>query len=100
MHQQEKELGLGELAQVLVAIQDQALMEGFLRDMLTEREASELAGRWELLKRLHAGETQRSIAEALGMSLCKITRGSRELKKPGSTVLRIVKEWKQEETNT
>jgi len=27
---------------------------------------------------------QRKIAEELGLSLCKITRGSRELKKEGS----------------
>ncbi|TVR89185.1 MAG: transcriptional regulator [Spirochaetaceae bacterium] len=94
MQQQEITRGLQELSEVLTRITDAELMKAFLSDLLTERERSELAGRWELLKRLHAGQTQRSIAEALGMSLCKITRGSRELKKPHSAVLRVVENWR------
>ncbi len=95
MHQQEISRGLRELSEVFTLITDAELMQAFLNDLLTERERSELAGRWELLKRLHAGQTQRSIAESLGMSLCKITRGSRELKKPDSAVLRVVESWCQ-----
>ena len=94
MQQQEMAESLRELAEVLSGITDAQLMEAFLTDLLTERETGELAGRWELLKRLHAGQTQRSIAESLGMSLCKITRGSRELKKPHSAVLRVVEAWR------
>ncbi|HPN10625.1 MAG TPA: Trp family transcriptional regulator, partial [Spirochaetota bacterium] len=37
-----------------------------------------------LVKLLHEGMSQRKIAERLGLSLCKITRGSRELKKSRS----------------
>jgi TrpR family trp operon transcriptional repressor len=33
---------------------------------------------------------QREIAKNLEVSLCKITRGSRELKKPGSAFRRIL----------
>jgi len=94
MQQQELRESLQELAEVLTRIDDVELMEAFLSDLLTGRETSELAGRWELLKRLHAGQTQRSIADSLGMSLCKITRGSRELKKPHSAVLRVVEAWR------
>jgi TrpR family trp operon transcriptional repressor len=37
--------------------------------------------------------SQRKIAERLGMSLCKITRGSRELKKNGSAFKRVLSEY-------
>jgi len=65
-------------------------VEQFLREILTPSEAADLGSRWELLKRLEAGESQRHIAAELGLSLCKITRGSRELKKPGSTLRAVL----------
>jgi TrpR family trp operon transcriptional repressor len=43
-----------------------------------------------LVKALNAGTSQREIAKNLEVSLCKITRGSRELKKPGSAFRRIL----------
>jgi len=63
---------------------DAALIENFLYSLLTPSEADEMAKRWALVKRLAEGQAQRRIAEELGLSLCKITRGSRELKKDGS----------------
>jgi hypothetical protein len=36
------------------------------------------------VKEIARGTPQREIAKDLGLSLCKITRGSRELKKEGS----------------
>jgi TrpR family trp operon transcriptional repressor len=41
---------------------------------------------------LHAGKTQREIAHDLGISLCKITRGSKILKDPESQMNTILKE--------
>ncbi len=78
-----------ELARVLAQLRDPGLVERFLRALLTPSEAADLGSRWELVKRLEAGETQRAIAAELHLSLCKITRGSRELKKPDSA-LRLV----------
>lgn len=63
---------------------DSALIEEFLYSLLTPAEADEMAKRWALVKELSTGMPQRKIAEELGLSLCKITRGSRELKKQGS----------------
>ncbi|MFA6366880.1 MAG: Trp family transcriptional regulator [Candidatus Hydrogenedentales bacterium] len=63
---------------------DAALIEEFLYSLLTPAEADEMAKRWALVKELSTGMPQRKIAEELGLSLCKITRGSRELKKQGS----------------
>jgi len=75
---------LTELAQLLARTDDPRLVEAVLAALLTPSEAHDLSARWELVKRLEAGETQRQIAKELHLSLCKITRGSRELKKPDS----------------
>ena len=48
--------------------------------LLTPREREEIALRWQLVLLLAEGFTQRAIASQLGISLCKITRGARELK--------------------
>ena len=46
--------------------------------------------RWELVKLIDDGMSQRNIAKELGLSLCKITRGSRELKKENSAFKRMI----------
>ena len=79
-----------EFAHTLARLRNPDLVEQFLREILTPSEAADLGSRWELLKRLEAGQSQRHIAGELGLSLCKITRGSRELKKPGSALRRVL----------
>ena len=73
-----------ELSRVLAATEDPALVRDFLTSLLTPSERLDVAARWELVNRIDLGETQRRVAQELGVSLCKITRGSRELKKPDS----------------
>jgi TrpR family trp operon transcriptional repressor len=85
--------GLDEVAQVLARIEDPKLILDFLNCILTPYELQEVSGRWELVKLLDQGVSQRKIAERLGMSLCKITRGSRELKKNGSAFKRVLSEY-------
>jgi len=75
---------LDQIAAVLARIEDRKLIREFLICILTKYEIKEIAGRWELVKLLYDGMSQRRIAEQLGMSLCKITRGSKELKKRDS----------------
>ena len=82
-----------QMAEILARIEDPKLIEGFLRCLLTPHEAADVSGRWELVKRLDKGMSQRTIAHDLGMSLCKITRGSRELKRPGSALKRVIGEY-------
>jgi len=84
--------GLHEIAESLAAIGDAALIRRFLESLLTPREREEIAGRWELVKLLERGESQRHVAKRLGMSLCKITRGSRELKKRDSAFKAVLDE--------
>ena len=81
---------LQEISHALARIDNPALIGGFLESILTPREVRDLTGRWELVKLLSAGVSQRAIARGLHMSLCKITRGSRELKKPRSALRRVL----------
>ena len=81
---------LKELAHTLAMAKDSALIEDFLHCLLTKAEIADVAGRWALVKELQENKPQREIAKDLGVSLCKITRGSRELKKPDSAFKRIM----------
>lgn len=79
-----------EMSSALAHTADPELVEDFLYSVFTEFEADEIAKRWALVKDLAAGHPQRVIAKRLGLSLCKITRGSRELKKPNSAFKRML----------
>jgi TrpR family trp operon transcriptional repressor len=80
---------LGEMSRALAGA-DPSLIEDFLYSLFTPSEADEIAKRWALVKRIAEGIPQRDIAKELGLSLCKITRGSRELKKEGSSFRRML----------
>ena len=84
-----------EIAAILAATKDAAGIERFLRALLTEREMDELSSRWEIIKMLDDGISQRKISEQLGVSLCKITRGSREMKEEDSILHRMVQKFKK-----
>ena len=81
---------LKELSLTLSRVKDSALIEEFLRCLLTPAKIADIAGRWALVKALRDKTSQREIAKDLGVSLCKITRGSRELKKRDSAFARIL----------
>ncbi|MFO7936978.1 MAG: Trp family transcriptional regulator [Kiritimatiellia bacterium] len=55
-------------------------VEKLFMEVLTEKERLDVALRWHLMELLNEGVSQRKIAELLGVSLCKITRGSKILK--------------------
>ena len=89
-----KELrAIDQISAVLAKIDDRKLIRDFLICILTGYEIKEIAGRWELVKLLHGGMSQRKIADRLGMSLCKITRGSKELKKKGSAFKAVLEDY-------
>lgn len=79
-----------EIAKVFASITDPKDMEKFIDEMLTTKEVNDLALRWQLLKGLNEGESQRNIAAKHGMSLCKITRGSKVLKEKGCIAGKIL----------
>ena len=78
-----------EMANALAMTHNSALVRDFLYCLLTPAEIADIAARWALVKALQRKIPQREIAKDLGISLCKITRGSRELKKPRSAFMRI-----------
>ena len=79
-----------ELAQTLATVNDRVLLKDFLKALLTPQEYNAVAARWALVRLLDQGMTQRKIAETLGLSLCKITRGSREMKKEESSFRKMI----------
>lgn len=62
----------------------------FFQEIFTPGELADLSLRWKLLTDLDQGMTQRKIAERYSISLCKITRGSKILKKKNSIVLKLL----------
>jgi TrpR family trp operon transcriptional repressor len=90
MNTPEVEQTISELSQALARTADPLLLGALLRCLLTPAEIKDIAARWALVKALDKKIPQREIARKLGVSLCKITRGSRELKKPGSAFRRIL----------
>ena len=76
------EENLNELSSALAKTKDAVLIKDFLRRLLTPSETADIAARWALVKALKQKIPQREIARNLGLSLCKITRGSREMKNP------------------
>ena len=95
MTDKENKQALTELSQALARTDDAELILEFLYSILTEYEISEVASRWALVRLIDDGVTQRSIAKDLGLSLCKITRGSKELKKDESPFSRMIEIYKK-----
>ena len=58
--------GKGELSELLTAI-------------LSPLELEDVVKRWQIVKRLIEGASQREIRDELGVSIATITRGSREI---------------------
>jgi TrpR family trp operon transcriptional repressor len=82
---------MNELADALVSIEDREKMKRILEELLTPAELKNLELRWELMKNLAEGIPQREIARRHGISLCKITRGSKILKDPDSVTAEFIK---------
>ena len=80
-----------ELAAVFASVDNPAAMERLFDDLFTRAELHDLILRWRLMKMLQEGIPQRVIADTLGISLCKITRGSRVLKQPDAVVTKLLR---------
>lgn len=78
------------VAEVLASISDSKEMQQLLQELLTEKELDALQLRWELMRQLKEGKTQREIARDLHVSLCKVTRGNKILKDTNSVTNRML----------
>lgn len=78
------------LIQLLCRINDPEEMSSLFTEILTPHEQHNLSLRWKLMQALYEGKSQRQIASDLGISLCKITRGSKIMKNPKSTSRKLL----------
>ena len=88
----EEKRGGDELSAILLSIKDPEELALFLDDMLTENEKRDIIQRYLLMDDLWKGKSQRDIASDRAMSLCRITRGSKMLKKKNGFMRRYFSE--------
>ncbi len=79
MKQEEKRY-LDQLMEVLMSVKSKEEMEDFLRGLLTPTELEEIPKRLQIVVRLLKGQSQRQIADELGVGIATVTRGARELR--------------------
>ena len=84
--------GLNELYSIIALMTKPEDIADFFGCLFTEAERADLAKRWLLVREIDKGTTQREIARMFKMSLCKITRGAKELKKPDSAFKKVLDE--------
>lgn len=71
---------LKQIAKLIKNTNSEAKIVDFFKELLTASEIETLSKRWQILRMLTDGYTQRDISKELKVSLCKVTRGSRILK--------------------
>ncbi len=79
-----------ELCSLLADVHDEQFIYDFFGCLFTPAERKDFADRWLLVKELNAGTVQREIARKFNISLCKITRGSREFQKKDSAFRKML----------
>ncbi|MDC7245910.1 MAG: Trp family transcriptional regulator [Sphaerochaetaceae bacterium] len=87
---------LDEIIEVFTRTSSVEQMQKLFEELFTQREKYDFALRWRLMKELYDGKSQREIAHDLGISLCKITRGSKILKNKDSQMNQILQEYHNE----
>ncbi len=91
----EQNEALSELFGILALNNDAKSIADFFSCLFTPSELQDFATRWLLVKEIDKGTTQREIAQKYHISLCKITRGSKELKKNESAFRKILDDAKK-----
>lgn len=81
-----------ELSKTIAKLNSDKEVYQFLQELLTESELDTLSKRWRILNMLKEGKTQREIAQDLGVSLCKVTRGAKILKSKKAIITKILDE--------
>ena len=80
-----------ELIEIFASVSEKDEMGQLFQELFTEKECKDISLRWQLLKELFDGQTQRAIAKRHKISLCKITRGSKILKDETSIIKKILR---------
>ncbi len=78
------------LAALMASSKDQQLMDAVLSDLLSPVEYRELANRWQVIKGLAKGSSQRQIMKALKIGIGTVTRGAKVLDNKNGGVNRLL----------
>ena len=81
-----------DMLRVFTAIESPEEMRALFVDVFTDAEIEDFLLRWLLMDDLKKGKSQRDIAKDRGISLCKITRGSKMLKKKEGFMKKLLSE--------
>ena len=81
---------LREICNLLSKNNNSDFIYDFFGCLFSPAELNDFAKRWLLVREIDKGTTQREIAKKFHISLCKITRGSKELKKEGSAFRKLL----------
>lgn len=79
---------------LLQASKDRKLFAKVVRSILTKKELEEVTTRWQIVKKLAQGVSQRVIAKDLGIGIATVTRGSHEYANKKSGLASIIKKLK------
>ena len=89
-----KEEYTDELVGVIQNIaKDRELLKAFFQDILSPAEYKELGVRWQIVKQLAAGNSQRDVAKNLHTAIATVTRGSRELEDENGGFQRVLRKF-------
>lgn len=76
-----KKQHLHELCEVFSKIRNKKQALLVLKDILTPQEIESIVERWQIVKQILNEIPQRKISRSLNISISKVTRGSRAIKK-------------------
>jgi len=84
-----------ELLRIFLEIKKAELLEDFLADLLTPAETKDIVARWQIVKLLNLGLTQREVAKKLKVSISKVERGAREMLNEQGGFKKILKKYEK-----
>ncbi|MCF0262073.1 MAG: transcriptional regulator [Sphaerochaetaceae bacterium] len=83
---------ISDVIDIFTETTDRREMTKLFEEFFSDSEIADVSKRWYIFKELYQGTSQRKIANEMGVSLCKITRGSKILKQDSSIVREILHE--------
>ncbi len=89
-----------QFVQAILSCGNQVQLENFLADVLTESEIKEFSMRFDVARRLQAGERYADIADATGMSSTTIARISNWLKAGSGGYEAVIKDTQHHHVHT
>lgn len=84
-----------DLLRVLACTTDPTELKALLIDLLTPAELEALAERWQIVRLLSEGHSQRAVRDALQCSVTTVSRGNRQLRYGTGAIARALARLKE-----